>query len=98
MDNIVKGYMKRINDQRLAAFVAEVLVDMWNDYVDNYGFIRVQDILALIEGDYMRRARYVDFKYGWTEHISLEKNFKVVVKGNYVYFITKLPKPVLLGY
>ena len=95
MDNRVVDYMKRINGKRLSLVEAKLMINEWNWEIVNYGRIKVAEALTYTEYDYASHAKYIDYTYGWTECISLEKSFKTMVKENNVWFETNLPEPVL---
>jgi len=97
MEKIIVDYMKRINKKRLTLNRVKLLVEDWNYCVNNYGNYIVSEALTWLElGHYAENAKFIDYKYCWTEPISIEKNFKVIVKGNKVWFETNLPEPKIL--
>lgn len=97
MDKIIVDYTKRINKKRLTLNKVKLLVEDWNYSIDMFGNYIISEALTWLElGHYAENAKYIDYKYGWTEPISIEKNFKVIVKGNNVWFETDLPIPKIL--
>ena len=94
MDNI-KEYQERVNKGVFTLVEAKLFIDDFNCDVLNYGRCTVAEVLGWVEPNtYTRTVKFVDYKYGWTNMISLEKNFKVNIKENDISFTLKLPKPI----
>ncbi len=90
----MENYLERINKVVFTPFEAKVFIEVFNEEIVRYGSYKVVEVLAWIyyeTGKYT--PKFLDYKYGWTELISLERNFIVSVSGNTILCKLNLPEP-----
>ena len=77
----LKKERKEFNRFVLSEMDAEMLINVWNYSIREYGIFTLFDLKPLV-GDY--DLSYTDMNYGWTSEISMKKDFIVTIYDNHI--------------